>query len=684
METAGKLIRRRLSINPGGGVPDLQDFPLLVVLRNNDLKPVERGGHVLGEDGCDIHFVSRQGDPLAYRIESYNPENGALRARVRIPSLSADTSLYLCYGAGPVSCRDPVWDTHCKRVNCRGELVRSEALEDAQTLTVEAWVESSPAGSDAFQALVAKWSLRPVMDTFESYDAGDTDGLDTRGFFGAVCDGRYVYFAPQLNGSQERHGQVLRYDSCGGFNDPESWEGYDAGNTDGLNTKGYYGAVHAGDYIYFVPRTDGHAHHSRILRYDRRREFHDPGSWQAYDIGNNISHQSAAYDGRYIYLVPGYEVDRSETGRAVRYDTRGDFKDPASYVIYDAGNTGGLESRNYDGATFDGRYVYFAPLNDRGIVLRHDSQGEFDDPAAWQALDASGQGMGMCVGAIFDGRYIYYVPYAHSNAVRYDTRCDFMDPESWEAYDADRTSGLHTRGYDGAAFDGQYIYYIPFYEGDEPQRGFHCRVLRYNTCMNFTDRAAWDAADGGVFTHPPNPGGFNGGAFDGRYVYFAPWREDPDENDAREYTPHGKVLRYDTAGDASFMLKYAECGHNGGLCASLPGPTFTINTQSGTRSVRANRTLPPGRHHLSGVYDGERATLFIDGTPVASTEASGPIRSSQTPIEIGRLAGGGAPFQGEIEEVRISSTARSDQWIDVTYQNLANPTEFVRMGPEER
>jgi hypothetical protein len=167
-------------------------------------------------------------------------------------------------------------------------------------------------------------------------------------------------------------------------------------------------------------------------------------------------------------------------------------------------------------------------------------------------------------------------------------------------------------------------------------------------------------------------------------VYFAPWREDPDENDAREYTPHGKVLRYDTAGDASFMLKYVECGHNGGLCASLPGPTFTINTQSGTRSVRANRTLPPGRHHLSGVYDGERATLFIDGTPVASTEASGPIRSSQTPIEIGHLAGGGAPFQGEIEEVRISSTARSDQWIDVTYQNLANPTEFVRMGPEER
>ena len=144
------------------------------------------------------------------------------------------------------------------------------------------------------------------------------------------------------------------------------------------------------------------------------------------------------------------------------------------------------------------------------------------------------------------------------------------------------------------------------------------------------------------------PADSTGGAFDGRYVYFAPWREDPDENDDREYTPHGKVLRYDTVDDASFILKYAECGHNGGLCASLPGPTFTIDTEDGTRSVRANRTLAPGRHHLAGVYDGERVTLYIDGAAVASTEASGHVQSGNTPVSVGRLAGGGAPFQGEI------------------------------------
>ena len=256
--------------------------------------------------GCDIHFVSRQGDALAYRIESYDPENGALRARVRIPSLTAETTLYMCYGGGPVSCSDPVWDSHYKLVQCRGDAVRSEAIEQERALTVEAWVQSDQTNSDAFQALVSKWSLRPVMDTFESYDAGDTDGLDTRGYFGAVSDGRFVYFAPQCNGSQERHGQVLRYDSWGGFNDPESWQGYDAGCTDGLNTKGYYGVVHAGNHIYFVPRTDG-------------RDACTAGFCVTTGAGNStipevgrhtisaitISCQSAAYDGRYIYLVAG-------------------------------------------------------------------------------------------------------------------------------------------------------------------------------------------------------------------------------------------------------------------------------------------------------------------------------------------------------------------------------------------
>ncbi|MDA0744912.1 MAG: LamG domain-containing protein [bacterium] len=666
---------------------NLENFPLLVVLQNDNLKFEANGGQVKNENGKDISFCLSNDSGLDHEIETYDPASGTLRAWVNLPVLShtTDTSFYVC--TETTEATGSVWDSAHKLV-CHPHLNLSEHhtvpnngdLDITETLTVEAWVHSDEGASDAFQALVGRWALRQTMDAFESCDAGNTDGLNTKGYFGAVCDGRYVYFSPQRNGNQTQHGQVLRFDTHGAFNNPENWAAYDAGNTSGLNTKGYYGAVHAGHHIFFVPRTDGTTHHSRILRCDTRKDFRSAAAWEAYDIGNIVSYQSAGYDGRYIYLTPGYEADGTDSGRAVRFDTQSNFTDAQSYITYDAGNTDGLDAKNYDGACFDGRYIYYAPLNNRGIVLRHDTTGDFSSPKSWQALDVSSRGLHMCVGAIFDGRYIYYVPYAHSTAVRYDTQKDFRDLESWQAYDAADTSNLHTKGYDGACFDGRYIYYIPFYEGDAPKSGFHCRVLRYDTQQNFDAPAAWDAADGGAFTDPPNPGGFNGGAFDGRYAYFSPWREDPEKDETRDYVPHGKVLRYDTTGpDASFLLKYVECGHNGGLCASLPGPTFSINTANGIRNVRLNRNLKPGWHHIAGVYDGAHLTLYIDGEPEAQTPASGSILIGQADLEIGHLSGGGAPFKGRIEHVRISDVARSSAWIRTTAQNLADPAAFVRV-----
>ena len=53
-------------------------FPLLVALRDDAFKSADNGGHVRRDDGSDIHFLSGEGDALAYRIESYCPDDGAL------------------------------------------------------------------------------------------------------------------------------------------------------------------------------------------------------------------------------------------------------------------------------------------------------------------------------------------------------------------------------------------------------------------------------------------------------------------------------------------------------------------------------------------------------------------------------------------------------------------------------
>jgi len=42
------------------------------------------------------------------------------------------------------------------------------------------------------------------------------------------------------------------------------------------------------------------------------------------------------------------------------------------------------------------------------------------------------------------------------------------------------------------------------------------------------------------------------------------------------------------------------------------------------------------------------------------------------------------PFNGHIDEFRVSHVHRSDGWIETTYNNLSNPGAFAAPGAEER
>jgi len=701
------------------------DFPLLVSVTRAELRHCSTGGHVAQAGGEDLVFTSSDGiTRLDHEIELYDPKEGTLVAWVRVPLLShrSDTVLWLYYGNPKSKAQQRgrgVWGadyllvshfgareetlghSSARRCKARAEngahreagrfggacaldgddgcvrVAHSRRLDRLKVLTVEAWVKSESPRAEGLQTIVSKWSPLNTLNTFEAYDAGKTSGLDTTGFLGAVFDGRYVYFAPQHD-AEERHGKVLRYDTQGGFTDAKSWVAYNAEATSGLKTKGYYGAVFDGRFVYFVPRYDGAVPHSRILRYDTRGAFTDPESWEAHDAGVAVSHQSAAFDGRYIYFSPGYR--KTLSGEVLRCDTQGDFHNASSYTVYDAGSTDGLNAKCYDGAVFDGRYVYFAPLSGAAAVLRHDTEREFKSPGSWRAFDAKPLKMGRCVGAIFDGRYVYFVPYGDSSViVRHDTRRDFRSADSWSAYDAEGTSGLYTTGYDGAAFDGRYVHFIPFMG----KKDFHCNVLRYDTLGGFQDAKSWQTRDAGN-TSGLKTVGYNGGAFDGRYLYFAPWHDGDAYVTERKIVGHGRVLRYDTVGrNGSFILNYAACGHNGGLCASVPGASFTVNTTRGPLTVSAHKNPEPGWHHIAGTYDGSVIRLLLDGQVIRERTGKGAIQTNKVDLMIGRIAEGAGAFNGLIDEVRVSRMARSPEWMALQYANQISPEESVRMGDEE-
>ena len=62
------------------------------------------------------------------------------------------------------------------------------------------------------------------------------------------------------------------------------------------------------------------------------------------------------------------------SGKVLRMDTQADFKDPATYRVFD---TKGLSEGAvcFDGGAFDGRYIYFVPLTN-GVVVQCDTKGD--------------------------------------------------------------------------------------------------------------------------------------------------------------------------------------------------------------------------------------------------------------------------------------------------------------------
>ena len=89
--------------------------------------------------------------------------------------------------------------------------------------------------------------------------------------------------------------------------------------------------------------------------------------------------------------------------------------DSARWSTFDVG-TLFPGARGFASAAFDGRYLYFIPNNNGnpdGIVTRYDTQGGFGSSASWATFDVAtvnpaARGF---IGGAFDGRYIYLIPY---------------------------------------------------------------------------------------------------------------------------------------------------------------------------------------------------------------------------------------------------------------------------------
>jgi len=339
-----------------------------------------------------------------------------------------------------------------------------------------------------------------------------------------------------------------------GFTDPGSWTCFDVTELPLDAQGGYGGVVVACQYAYLTPARDAELNWSgEFLRLDMSHPdgFDDPGAWLPFDVGDSCGlgddgYNSGIYDGsQYVYFAPW---NNGNGRRVLRFDTlaSGGFSDCVSWAEYHAATAAG----GYFRATFDGRYVYFAPYggptpDQHDEVLRYDTTAVFSDAGSWATFDPGAAGVGTdpdgYSDAFFDGHYVYFSPTwngsaFHSEVLRLDTVCAAPDPflevTCWNVYDAATHPDTLRTSYREIASDGEYLYFAPATHGE---------VLRYRLACGevdpFHEPSCWAACDPDVGT---NQEGYGGAFYDGRFVYFAPTGWGPGF--------HGEVLRFDTEG----------------------------------------------------------------------------------------------------------------------------------------
>lgn len=270
----------------------------------------------------------------------------------------------------------------------------------------------------------ASWSLFSLK----------TVSASMSGFTGATFDGRYVYLVPAFSST----GLATRYDTRAAFGSTASWSTFALATLDPAATS-FAGAVFDGHYVYYVPWRSGTAGGSIFSRYDPQGGFGDPGSWSTLDLttlnADAKGYHAAAFDGRYLYLVPGWTAPTPAWSGTIlaRYDTKAAMTSASAWSFFDM-STLGPEAGGFNAAVFDGRYVVLAPgyasSQYRGDAFRLDTRGALAAGSSWSRFDAKALATPLVnmKGAAFDGRYVYLAP-SGGVATRFDAKSPRSMPE---------------------------------------------------------------------------------------------------------------------------------------------------------------------------------------------------------------------------------------------------------------
>jgi hypothetical protein len=133
--------------------------------------------------------------------------------------------------------------------------------------------------------------------------------------------------------------------------------------------------------------------------------------------------------------------------------------------------------------------------------------------------------------------------------------------------------------------------------------------------------------------------------------------------------------------DRNTVLMWGQTSNNGPHMV-LPGNNSWRVGFWGGADVSGTGVDTSAFHHIVGTFDGSSLRLYKDGSLLAGPTTASPATSTNPFATIGASSSWSSPFNGNIDEVRISSTNRSANWITAEYNNQNSPGTFITMGSE--
>ena len=87
-------------------------------------------------------------------------------------------------------------------------------------------------------------------------------------------------------------------------------------------------------------------------------------------------------------------------------------------------------------------------------------------------------------------------------------------------------------------------------------------------------------------------------------------------------------------------------------------------------------------HKIGYTYNGTTWAGYLDGSRIFATSTTFSLTMHAGMLYIGEADSGGK-VNGAVDEIRISNTARSSDWIATEYHNQSSPSTFYSLGSEQ-